>query len=111
MNNIENKTESIMYLNSVFDKNIHHKNTYENNIENYFENKNESIMHQFTNRNWNDNMNNIEKTESIMYLNSIFDKNIHTRNEIENNIERDSTIKNKTSSIMHFNSIFDKMYI
>ena len=51
MNNIENKTESIMYLNSVFDKNIHHKNTYENNIENYFENKTESIMHQFTNRN------------------------------------------------------------
>jgi len=51
MNNIENKNESIMYLNSVFDKIIHHKNTYENNIENYFENKNESIMHQFTNRN------------------------------------------------------------
>ena len=108
-NNMENKTESIMFLNSVFDKNIHNKNIFENNVENNFENKTESIMNQMTNRIKSDNMNNIEnKTESIMYLNSVFDKNIHTRNEIENNIEKASSIKNRTSSIMYLNSIFDK---
>jgi len=78
-NNNENRTSSIMYLNSNFDKKIYLKIENENNLENI--------------------------TESIMYLNSNFDKNIHIKNNIENNNE---SIMDKTAILIKILKIIQK---